>query len=616
MREAPSEPRSTNVGGHVERVLRDLRELDAFRSAGWGIAIGSADGTTLEVINHMFAQMHGYAVRELEGAPILSVFAPEAHAGLPAEMARAHLLGRHEFESIHLRKDGSTFPVMVDVTTVKDPAGAVLYRVVNVQDLTERRRQAEAVSISREVLDTLLEGCQVISFDYRYLYCNELAANHGRTTREALLGRRMSECYPGIETTPMFATLRRAMTERTAETMENEFTFPNGSRITFELRFVPIKQGVCILSLDVTERRHQLAAIVNDSDDAIIGSNLTGVVTSWNGGAARLFGYPASEMIGQPLTRLVPPELAPEEAMLLGRVVAGERVPPFETVRRCANGQSVEISLSLSIVRNADGTVIGIAQIARDITELKTTQRALAAAKAATDAANRELEAFSYSVAHDLRAPLRGINGFSQALLEDHAGQLDAEGARYLRLVRESAHRMGEFIDDILHLSKMSRQELVRSEVDLSELALSAFARLASVDPARRVVVDIAAGLTGEGDPRLLAVVIQNLMDNAWKFTSRRSDARIEVGVRDHVYFVRDNGAGFEMSRADKLFGLFQRMHLTSEFEGTGVGLATVHRIITRHGGRVWADSAPGTGTTIYFTLGAVPGTRGAGGCD
>jgi two-component system NtrC family sensor kinase len=228
---------------------------------------------------------------------------------------------------------------------------------------------------------------------------------------------------------------------------------------------------------------------------------------------------------------------------------------------------------------------------------------------------NEELESFSYSVAHDLRAPLRSIDGFSLALLEDCGEKLDDEGKRYLRYVRESAQHMGRLIDDLLALSRVTRGELDRTETDVSFIARSVAARLARATPDRRVELVVADGLIADCDDRLLTIALENLIGNAWKFTGKRSDARIEVGATSDeplTYFVRDNGAGFEMAFASKLFGVFQRLHSTAEFEGTGIGLVTVQRIIRRHGGRIWAEGAVGCGATFFFTLegGARGGVR------
>lgn len=224
------------------------------------------------------------------------------------------------------------------------------------------------------------------------------------------------------------------------------------------------------------------------------------------------------------------------------------------------------------------------------------------------EAANRELDSFCHSVSHDLRAPLRAIDGFSQILAEDHQAQLNKDGQRYLACVLTATKRMAELIEDLLKLSRVTRTELCRLPVDLSEIAAQVIANLRSLDTAREVEFVVTGGLAAEGDPRLLRNVMENLLGNAWKFTAKTAQARIEFGAtRDEagkpVFFVRDNGAGFDMTYAHKLFGTFQRLHHTDDFPGTGVGLATVQRIITRHGGRIWAEGALNQGATFSFTL-------------
>lgn len=242
-----------------------------------------------------------------------------------------------------------------------------------------------------------------------------------------------------------------------------------------------------------------------------------------------------------------------------------------------------------------------------DSSALERIERELAAAREAAEAARRELESFSYAVAHDLRAPLRSIDGFSEALLEDYGADLPEEARKYLGFVRSSAQLMAQLIDELLALARLARTELRHESVDLSALARSTVAALERSDPARQVDVVIEDGLRVSGDPRWLGVMLTSLIGNAWKFTSKRALARIELGAStaDGVttYFVRDDGAGFDMGYARKLFVAFQRLHTVGEFEGNGVGLATAQRIIARHGGRIWAEGAVGEGATFYFTL-------------
>ncbi|VFQ44629.1 four helix bundle sensory module for signal transduction [Desulfoluna butyratoxydans] len=266
---------------------------------------------------------------------------------------------------------------------------------------------------------------------------------------------------------------------------------------------------------------------------------------------------------------------------------------------------------------NSLATVIYHAQLHAEILtnagelemRVETRTRELAAANRALMAANRELEAFSYSVSHDLRAPLRRIDGFCQALEEDHGARLDAEGTAYLGRVRKAARHMAGLIDDILHLARVTRCEMVTEPLNLSSLAVSTHKELERQQPGRVVALTVAPGVSGQGDPRLIHILFANLMGNAWKFTARKENAAIEFGVsgaRTHgkpVYFFKDNGVGFDMKGQDKLFRPFQRLHSGDEFQGSGVGLATAQRIVHRHGGTIWAESAPGNGAAFYFTL-------------
>ena len=241
------------------------------------------------------------------------------------------------------------------------------------------------------------------------------------------------------------------------------------------------------------------------------------------------------------------------------------------------------------------------ALLAREIRRHEVIERAL-------HDTNRELESFSYSVSHDLRAPLRSIDGFSQALVEDAGPALDAESRGHLDRIRAATQRMGRLIDDLLALSKVTRAEMKTERVDLTEIATQIAGDLARQAPDRRVHLTIAPGLTATGDPQLVRLALQNLIENAWKFTGRREQATIEVGAtRDEdgfqAFYVRDNGAGYDPAFAQKLFGPFQRLHPASEFPGTGIGLATVQRIVHRHGGHVWAEGKINEGASFYFTL-------------
>jgi PAS domain S-box-containing protein len=334
-----------------------------------------------------------------------------------------------------------------------------------------------------------------------------------------------------------------------------------------------------------------------------------------NEALAKMTGYRTEELIGHTSSEL-------------GLVDAVARAKILESIREHGSVRNVEIQMHSKSNEIID-VLVSVEQIELhgracaltiqyDITELKRAEREVRRLNAdleqrqvALETANKELEGFSYSVAHDLRAPLRSIDGFSQALLEDYADTLDVEGSKYLERVRASAQEMGRLIDALLMLFGVTRSELHREQVDVTALTRSVLVLLQKYEPERKAELVIADGLVANGDARLLGVVLQNLLGNAWKFTGKCPMAHIEVGARQEdgrsVFFVRDNGAGFDMTYAHNLFGVFQRLHSGAEFEGTGIGLATVQRICQRHGGRVWAEGEVGRGATVYFTLNEEP---------
>jgi PAS domain S-box-containing protein len=520
------------------------------------------------------------------------------------------------------------------------------------------------------------------------------------------------------------------------------------------------------------EAREWLAAVVESSDDAIIGKTLDGTITSWNRGAEKVFGYSSSEAVGKSMRMLLPPGRANEESDILARIGRGERLDHFETVRVRKDGKEIDISATISPVKNRSGMIVGASKIARDITERKQAQQRLAgqaeelarradeltqsrhALEAQTlmlgsvlnsmveglvvadeqgkfiiwnptatkiiglggtdlpaeewtqhyglylpdtvtpfsiedtpllraihgeastaemfvrnreipmgawieasasplkdkdgvvrggmvafrditqskederrihklnreleervtertaqlEVANHELEAFAYSVSHDLRAPLRHIAGFTRILVEEFGPALPAEVQKHLRNIDQGAHRMGQLVDELLNLTQIGRQALAVQMTDLSSVVKDVVTMLEPEIDGRQVEWRIAALPFVECDPVLIRQVFQNLIGNALKYSRPRSPAVIEIGHSEKdnepVIFVKDNGVGFNMKYADKLFGVFQRLHRSEEFEGIGVGLATVHRILQKHDGRVWAEAELERGATFYFTLG------------
>jgi len=351
-----------------------------------------------------------------------------------------------------------------------------------------------------------------------------------------------------------------------------------------------------------------LAAIVNSSDDAIIGKTIDGVITTWNPAAERMYGYAAEEIIGQPITVLCPPDRVAEIQEILRKIRNDERVQYHETVRRRKDGTVFPVSVAISPVHDGQHDLIGASSIARDISERYRLQAELRHRTDDLEIAYRDLETFSYSVSHDLRAPLRAMGGLSRALLDDCGDSLSEAAIGYTRRIQAASERMTQLIDDLLNLARVSRAEIRLQVLDLGAEVADIAAELQRQGPDRHVHFTIQQPALATADPTLIRTVLQNLLDNAWKFTSGRDDAVIEFGMTPDEtsgrrFFVRDNGAGFETADAGKLFKPFERLHSASQFPGTGVGLASVRQIVERHGGRTWAEGAPGAGATFYFTL-------------
>jgi PAS domain S-box-containing protein len=351
-----------------------------------------------------------------------------------------------------------------------------------------------------------------------------------------------------------------------------------------------------------------LAAIVNSSDDAIIGKTPDGMITTWNLAAQRMYGYSADEIIGQPIAVLCPPDRVAETQEILSKIRSGERVSYRETTRQRKDGTIFPVSVTISPVWDHRHDLVGASSIARDISERYRIQAELRLRTADLECAYQDLETFSYSVSHDLRAPLRALDGLSNALLEDCGHSLSEAGLGYTKRIRAAAEQMTTLIEDLLNLARVSRAEIHPQELDLGGEVARIAEELQHQGPDRHVRFIIQQQVWARADLTLIRTVLQNLMDNAWKFTSGRDDATIEFGMRPdgtsyNRFYLRDNGAGFDTAYAGKLFKPFERLHTAAQFPGTGVGLASVKQIVERHGGRVWAEGAPGAGATFYFTL-------------
>src|SRR5680860_1374852 len=372
-------------------------------------------------------------------------------------------------------------------------------------------------------------------------------------------------------------------------------------------------------ALRKSEQRVRL--IVDTSLDAIVTMMEDGNITCWNPQAEATFGWKRDEAMHRNLADLIVPE-AHREAHRSGLQHFLETgIGPALNHRldmTALHKEGSEFPIELTISPFKLGETYEFSASVRDVTQHKrwleeietlneTLEQRVAERTAQLELVNREIEAFSYSVSHDLRAPLRAIDGFSRSLLHDYAGRLDPRGLSDLERVRAAAQRMGQLIDEMLNLSRLTRSEMRLAPVDLASQARDAVAECQAAEPARNVELVIAPDLMVTADAQLTRVALDNLIGNAWKYTGKQPAARIEIGAEPHAggtaFYVRDNRCGFDMAYADKLFGAFQRLHSRAEFDGTGIGLATVQRIVHRHGGHIWAQAAVDQGATFYFTL-------------
>ncbi len=377
--------------------------------------------------------------------------------------------------------------------------------------------------------------------------------------------------------------------------------------------------GSCALRAMHSRGRAQekLDRFLGSMPDALVIVNGEGKIISSNAHTAKLFGYTEKELQGESMALLVPERVRQTQRQYYAGffLERGGRVPEM-TLELCGlrkDGREFPIEISTRPLSAEKGLLVTSA--IRDISERKKVEKQISQLNkelkdraAELETANKELEAFSYSVSHDLRSPLQNIDSFSQILMEEYANRLDTDGREYVERLRGSCQHMEEIIEALLALSNMTRHELTPENCDLTAVAKGIATELQQKEPDRLVDWVIAEGMTVEGDARLLRVVLENLLGNAWKFTARRARARIEFGALPQsngarTYFVRDDGAGFDMARAEHLFSPFKRLHDQAQFRGTGIGLATVQRVIQRHGGRIWAEGAVERGATFCFTL-------------
>jgi len=570
-------------------------------------------------------EIYGWNEEEARGKPIHELLRTEFPVPRPEVDAILRELGRWAGELKHTRRDGTIITVESRQVVVRDEGGRVQAVLEINRDVTERNRaHREAVEANRRttsILESISEG--FVSFDrhWRYTYVNPAAARMLQKSPLELLGRKREEIWPDSE----IAAIYRRAEEECAPIQEEIFSPILNAWV--ELRCYPSGEGLAVFFRDVTARRQAEAAmrerernLLRFTEAAPVAIAMLDRDLRYLAASARYradYGLGSQKLEGRSHYELFP-EISEEWRAVHRRCLEGalERSDGERFARN--DGSEQWLRWEIQPWRKEDGSIAGIALFSEDITERRRAEEEIRRLNGELEervrrrtaqlaASNKELEAFAYSVSHDLRAPLRGIDGWSLALLEDYGEQLNEEARGYLIRVRTETQRMGHLIDDLLQLSRLTRSEMKSEPVDLTGLAREVAERLRVLNPDRDVDFAIQSGLTVIGDRSLLEVALTNLLSNSVKFTAKRERARVEFGQTGDgsagTFYVRDNGVGFNMEYAKMLFGAFQRLHKASEFPGNGIGLATVQRVIRRHGGKVWAEAKPDEGATFYFAL-------------
>jgi len=613
---------------------------------------------TITLVNKQIEKLTGYSSIELIGKP-LDVLIPSRyrHSHVKHEInyhknpSPRNISERRELYCLH--KNGREIPVEIGLNPVKTKDGISV--LASLLDISERKRAqeelVEAEKRYRSALEHMTEGFQILGKDFRYLYINKAASEQGRKSINELLGRTMMEVYPGIENTVMFSMLLRCLEHIVPVTMENEFAYPNGDKRWFHLNMEPVPEGILILSRDIThekqadeelhqyrsnlenlviertaqleektkelnaafelqrEREENLKLIFESINDyAIILLDVNGYINSWNTGAEKFTLYRQDDILGKHFSILFPIEdqLNDLPKKELETAIIEER-SEVEGWRIKKDGNRFWSLSIINVLRDKSGNISGFIKILKDMTERKIAAEKLKDHSIKLEELNKELESFSYSVSHDLRAPLRHIDGFIQLIEKDIGTKLSDKNKKYFNYITSSVKKMGLLIDDLLSFSRMGRSEMHESEINPEELVNECIKDLIDETKDRDINWKINKLPKVHGDRNLLMQVFINLISNAVKYTKKKEKAVIEIGAKSaegkHIFYIKDNGAGFDMNYASKLFGVFQRLHSDSEYEGTGIGLANVKRIINRHGGKVWAEGIVNNGAVFYFTL-------------
>ena len=449
-------------------------------------------------------------------------------------------------------------------------------------------------------------------------YVNDKFCAISKYSREELLGQDHRILNSGYHPKEFFQQMYRTIAqggvwrgEIRNRAKDGSFYWVDSTIVGFAGADGKLEKYVAIRA-DITERkraeevRERLAAVVESSDDAIIGKTLDGVITTWNHGAEKVFGYPVSEAVGKPMQMLVPPERANEEADILARVERGESVEHFETVRVRKDGKGIDVSVTISPIRDSSGAIVGVSKVARDISERKRAEQRLADKVEELARSNRDLEQFAYAASHDLQEPLRMVASYTQLLAERYGGKLDENADKFLGYAREGALRMQVLIRDLLTFSRVVQAGVPRKNVDCDVALEEALQSLTAAIEESGAVVTHTALPNIWADQTQIAQVFQNLIGNAIKFHNGappQCAVSAEKSGCNWLFSVSDKGIGIAPEYAENIFVVFQRLHARSEYPGNGIGLAICKKIVEHYGGTIWVESKVGQGSTFKFTL-------------
>lgn len=538
----------------------------------------------------------------------------------------------YKIENRIVRPDGSIRYIYSQAIVDKNISGKPLRLRGIFFDITDRKEAEEAKRSQEDryhtILNSVMEGFQILDHEFRYVYLNPSAIQQSRYPEDKLIGHSMMELYPGIEQTELFQIMKECMEKQSMRYVENEFTYPDGSIGWFELRIQPSSDGLLILSVDITERKraeeHKLKvearykALIENSSEGITLMNKDFQVIYRSPANSKITGWTEKDLEGKHSLEDVYADDREHLQLAVKNAVEQPAAKPVPFQFRVRHKQGHYIWLE-GIMTNmlSDTSVEAIVLNFRDITERKRAEEKINEMNnelehkviertAQFEAVNKELEAFSYSVSHDLRAPLRAIDGYANMIEEDYESVLDDEGRRLLGNIQQNAKKMSALIDDLLAFSRLGKKVIQKKQLDMNELLEGVLMDLSKAQE-HRAIISTDELLPAFGDYSLIHQVLINLVSNAVKYSSKKEKPQVHISSRKEdncvVYTVRDNGVGFDMKYAHKLFGVFQRLHTMDEFEGTGVGLAIVQRIVTRHGGHVTADSTPDEGSVFSFSL-------------